>query len=557
MAKFYVRFVIFVILAACTCGGKTECNSRAQISLLTGVHNDASCHKVSTKGVLLYEAAKFLTDAHNNRTNGFKLEMAVLDTCGSIAGALKAAMKALVWADINCLQPPHYLGIIGPDTATNAEAVQKVTSVLKIPHIVRKGSNSPYLHYLAKESDNYIVQATLQVINALKWKSFTLVANVDKENDDDIQNIAKKLTVGAIAKGLCVLVQDNDEDLTSQVIHIGKPDINFFSSPINATVLVVSEGNLEAHLNHVNSTNTILLLEDDRRDLEGLEVKVEQSRWWAAENGAGKFDPEELRDVRWLEDAIEVYAKALDTTCKKKKCKYQVNLPDWNSALTKALSAQNAESQKATRTLSLSIKSRDSVLENIGKLVVKKDVAKIIWKTEKDDDDDDNDDDDQDDDAAPGKKSKDDKIDDDHDALPEVVKKIIINNKDSKTGCATTPKEVKILREEDEDDARVVVSEMDDSEWWTMVGTVSGVGVAMFVVGILAVYVVYSNIRGPVSPKNKSGKGRNDRDTSLRRVGSDREMPSSNTGRNQRQQQFAQRRDSNRSISSNVSDKSV
>lgn len=33
-----------------------------------------------------------------------------MDTCGSIAGALKAAMKALVGADTNCLQPPHYLG---------------------------------------------------------------------------------------------------------------------------------------------------------------------------------------------------------------------------------------------------------------------------------------------------------------------------------------------------------------------------------------------------------------------------------------------------------------
>jgi len=36
----------------------------------------------------------------------------VLDTCGSIEGALKAVMKALIWADINCLHPPHYLGRI-------------------------------------------------------------------------------------------------------------------------------------------------------------------------------------------------------------------------------------------------------------------------------------------------------------------------------------------------------------------------------------------------------------------------------------------------------------
>lgn len=46
----------------------------------------------------------------------------------------------------------------------------------------------------------------------LKWKSFTLVANVEEELDDDVQNIAKKLTMAAIAKNLCVLVHNDDDD---------------------------------------------------------------------------------------------------------------------------------------------------------------------------------------------------------------------------------------------------------------------------------------------------------------------------------------------------------
>lgn len=50
------------------------------------------------------------------------------------------------------------------------------------------------------------------MIEILKWKSFTLVTNVNKENDDDIQNIAKTLTIDAIAKNLCVIVHDNDEE---------------------------------------------------------------------------------------------------------------------------------------------------------------------------------------------------------------------------------------------------------------------------------------------------------------------------------------------------------
>ena len=39
-----------------------------------------------------------------------RTDLAVVDTCDSIAGAMKAAMKALVRADVNCLQPPYYLG---------------------------------------------------------------------------------------------------------------------------------------------------------------------------------------------------------------------------------------------------------------------------------------------------------------------------------------------------------------------------------------------------------------------------------------------------------------
>lgn len=51
----------------------------------------------------------------------------------------------------------------------------------------------------------------MRTIEILKWKSFTLVVNVNDENDDDMQNIAKKLTIDAITKNFCVIVHDNDE----------------------------------------------------------------------------------------------------------------------------------------------------------------------------------------------------------------------------------------------------------------------------------------------------------------------------------------------------------
>ncbi|XP_043289573.1 uncharacterized protein [Venturia canescens] len=546
MAKAYTLLAIIVILAACTCGVRTECPNRVQISVLTAVHDDPACTKVSTKGVLLFEAAKLLADAHNNKTHGFKFETTVMDTCGSVIGAVKSAMKALVWADMNCLYPPYFLGIIGPDSATNADAVHKITSVLGIPHIVRKPSNSPYLHHLAKESDNFIAQGILKVVEALKWKSFTLVA--DGDNEDDVQNIAKKVTSSAIARGLCVMVHDNEEeDLTSQIVHIGKPVDDFFRTAVNSTILVASEGNLENYLNRINSSNTIILLEDARNAYEGLEEKVEKSRWWNGDEGVGKYDDEELREVRWLENAIKVYSKALDTLCKKKKCKNQLNSADWNKVLDSILTVVNADIQSTSKTLDIAIKKKSGTLEKLGHVTVMKNHAKIQWKGQSSSEADD-------DDAASSNNDEDDDDADDTGSLPEIFKRIQSKEKEKRAGCATTTKEIKMLHAEDDDEAaRVLLTEMDESEWWTMVGTVSGVGVAMFVVGILAVYVVYSNIRGPRTPKSK---GRSiERDTSLRRVGSDREPPVA--ARNQRNSRAPQRRDSNRSIRSTMSDKSV
>lgn len=65
--------VIITVLSACTCGVRTACNGPTQISVLTSVHDDPACRKLSSKGVMLFEAARFLTEAHNNKTNGYKI----------------------------------------------------------------------------------------------------------------------------------------------------------------------------------------------------------------------------------------------------------------------------------------------------------------------------------------------------------------------------------------------------------------------------------------------------------------------------------------------------
>lgn len=48
-----------------------------------------------------------------------------------------------------------------------------------------------------------------------------------------------------------------------------------------------------------------------RNAIDGLKRRTENSKWWATENGIGKYDAEAFGQTKWLENAIKVYAKAL------------------------------------------------------------------------------------------------------------------------------------------------------------------------------------------------------------------------------------------------------
>lgn len=162
----------------------------------------------------------------------------------------------------------HSTGIIGPESQINVDAVQKLTSILEVPHIVKSGkTTSPYLHHLAKESEYFIVQAILEVINALRWNRFALITRKynDNNHDDDVQVIAKKVTMAAIARGLCVLTSDEGDiaSMTSHIVHIGIPLKNFINK-VNGTILIASEGSFTSYINKINSTSSILFLEDAR-----------------------------------------------------------------------------------------------------------------------------------------------------------------------------------------------------------------------------------------------------------------------------------------------------
>lgn len=66
--------IIFMVIVTCTHGVQTtECGDIAQISFLTNLHEEQSCTKLLTKGVMLFEAAKLLTEVYNNKSDGFHI----------------------------------------------------------------------------------------------------------------------------------------------------------------------------------------------------------------------------------------------------------------------------------------------------------------------------------------------------------------------------------------------------------------------------------------------------------------------------------------------------
>lgn len=107
------------------------------------------------------------------------------------------------------------------------------------------------------------------------------------------------------------------------------------------------------------------------------------------------------------------------------------------------------------------MKTKSAELQTLGAVVVHKNKVKLHWGGQDGgDNDDEKKDDEEDDDDA-----------DDEEEMPKAFKKLITKEKGTKTGCATTSKEMKLLHEDDDQAAHVLVSEMDDTEWWTMVSS--------------------------------------------------------------------------------------
>lgn len=129
---------------------------------------------------------------------------------------------------------------------------------------------------------------------------------------------------------------------------------------------------------------------------------------------------------------------------------------DWNNVLSNVIVNYAKESQSNTAFLDLSMKVKaGGELQSLGSIIILKDKVKLHWGDENEEKDGEDDDD---------------ADNEDKNEMPKEFKKLISKEKGTKVGCAT-PKEIKLLHENDDENARVLVSEVNSSEWWTMVSS--------------------------------------------------------------------------------------
>lgn len=127
--------------------------------------------------------------------------------------------------------------------------------------------------------------------------------------------------------------------------------------------------------------------------------------------------------------------------------------------ISNMLLTDNTKSQKASRSLDLCVKTSTSNLERLGSVIVRQNRAKIYWGEGKWDEKEKS--------NVEGTESHATSENDDED-MPYTFRRFLNRENEPLTGCATTVKEIKKLRDS-EDSETILVSGMDDNEWWTMV----------------------------------------------------------------------------------------
>jgi len=139
------------------------------------------------------------------------------------------------------------------------------------------------------------------------------------------------------------------------------------------------------------------------------------------------------------------------------KCKNKKNSLDWNHVVSNMLMKHNAESQVAPRFLDLSMKTKTGDLKHLGNIIARKNKTKIYWGKSKLD---------KESDTEETEKSRGEENNED---VPYTFRELLNQENVPRTGCATSVKDIRMLQAKDSDATQILVSGLDDNEWWTMV----------------------------------------------------------------------------------------
>lgn len=145
---------------------------------------------------------------------------------------------------------------------------------------------------------------------------------------------------------------------------------------------------------------------------------------------------------------------------KNKKCKNQINPLDWDHMVSNVLTTHNAELEATPKFLDLFIKKKTNNLERLGGIIFRQNKTQIYWSESK-----------------TNVKVEDitEKTEQDHKTPEEshnvsyMFRELLEEENEPRSRCATAIKEITMMNEKDSEATQILVSGMNDNEWWTMV----------------------------------------------------------------------------------------
>uniref|UniRef100_A0ABD2X7Y4 Receptor ligand binding region domain-containing protein n=1 Tax=Trichogramma kaykai TaxID=54128 RepID=A0ABD2X7Y4_9HYME len=480
-----------------TCQAEKNCHDVIGISVIKNF-NDESCQL--HKGVSPNSLSNFSLARYSFMINNKKSSIILYDSCGDNDRTLKAVFDTLEWVNINCLSIPHFLGFIGPDEPEEIETALKVTSALKLPHIssLSAPKSSTYSHFLPQEKKNLIPQALLKLIDTLRWKAITIKKNT---RNDNIMKIADNFIRASLKNKICLTSEQ-----TSHIIYFGEWNEEFFNSVNNAFIIVITSENISNEkLQSSNLKNTFLIVDNIGKLYSGSEMnQLEKKLQSVIKN---------LENLNEVLDALNIYITSLQSICQKSNC--HVNYDEWNQLIDETIKSKISSTDA---NIYFKVIDKRNELQNVGEMRIHDEKIELFWKK-------------------------------------NLLTDLTINSQwpltqfvmenDSIDSC-----DGKLFDIENSMNKAVetyFTTEISNSEWWKMIGTVTGIGVAMFAFGFCAVYIIYSNIRGP----KEATVRKPERNYSLKGITRHRAGSHMNNEPNLR------RNESRSSIKSSISDKSV